>query len=51
MVEFGLATTYCDCDCYYDKDKDDLRMSTMTVFAGLRFEHKARAATWDPSSR
>lgn len=36
-----------DCDC----DKDDLRMSTMTMFYGLRAEHKARADTRDPCTR
>ena len=47
-----VATTTCidcarDCDC----DKDDLQMSTMTMFDGLRSEHKARADTRDPCIR
>jgi hypothetical protein len=34
-MELDPAISNCDCDC--DKDDFMLRMSTMTVFDGLRF--------------
>lgn len=44
-----FATMNCVCDCDYDRD--DLQVSTMTMFDGLRSEHKARADTRDPCIR
>ena len=50
-VDSGMRS--CDyelcSDCDYDKD--DLQVSTMTMFDGLRSEHKARDDTRHPCIR
>ena len=51
VAKFFVATTCIDCARDCDCDKDDLQMSTMTMFDGLRAEHKARADTRDPCTR